>query len=116
MEKNAYILTKEGRVFNQDGIDYVLGIIRNRIQYEGIVDIRQGAVYNNKEALRKLISKEPENSYIFVSFEGNVFTIWAPEDIEVVIEALGEPEFEDLTSWETMMKIIKNKKSDENNE
>ena len=103
--KRAYIITKEGRAFNRDGIDRVLNIIRTIIKYEGEIEICQGQIFNEKEALYNMIHKHPEDNYIFVSYN-NLYAIYNQKDIEKTINNLKEPECENMTTWEMLTDMI----------
>lgn len=108
MIKNAYIITKNGRKFNQEGIDHVLNTIRTEFNDTSQIYINQGQMFNDKKILSDSISKNPENNYIIVSTSTNIIFIHHINDIKKAIDFLNEPEYKDLTTWEVLTDIINN--------
>ena len=108
MIKNAYIITKEGRKFNQKGIDYVLDTIRTKFNDTSEIYINQGKVFNDKKVLSDLISKNPEVNYIVVAQNPGTALIHDVDDIKKAIYFLNQPEYKNSTVWEVLTDIIKN--------
>ena len=108
MIKNAYIITKEGRKYNKEGIDHVLNTIRTEFNDMSQIYINQGQIFNDKKVLSDLIAKNPEDNYIVVSTNPGMVFIHNTDDIKKAINFLNEPEYKNLTVWEVLTDIINN--------
>lgn len=93
----VYILTKEGRAYNEKGIRFVVDEMKNEygIDKEDLI-IAEGALYNDAKLLgRQLL--ENDESYIFVSRVEGVSSLgseWTKGFGEKLLDS------KDLTSWE----------------
>ena len=65
----AYILTEEGRAYTQEGVDFVLDLIRNKFKDHSEVNLSQGMLYNTPSVLSKALHKNTNTSYVFVSHD-----------------------------------------------
>lgn len=108
MIKNAYIITKNGRKFNQEGINRVLNTIRTKLNDTSQIYINQGQTFNDKKVLSDLISENPEDNYIIVSTNPGMVFIHNTDDIKKAIDFLKEPEYKNSTVWEVLTDIINN--------
>ena len=102
----AYILTEEGRTYTQQGVDYVLGQIRNTFKDHDDVTFHQGALYNKPGMLAASLSRDPEHSYVFVSHDKGIEILYDIDDIHQFISLLDDANSVDETAWSIIMKAL----------
>lgn len=96
--KNIYILTETGAAYNDEGVAYVLDIVRNKY-HETAPDlsVNMGALYNDPKFMAKELADNPD-SYIFVSTAQDIVGIHTPEGTGALIKNIkNHPE---VTVWE----------------
>ena len=107
MNKNAYILTEKGKVYNEEGLQFLLdGIRNNRSDYADIT-FCQGQLYNNPQYLAKDL-KNNLNAYVFISHAKGIEMLYN-DNIQTLITNLESNP--NMTSWEIAMAPNKKKKS-----
>ncbi len=93
----VYILTKEGREYSDDGIDYICNRMKSLHNIEkNDINILQGGVLNDVQFLAKDIV-EQDGAYIFVSRPDAIFDL-NPDHAKEFAERLMHAE--NMTSWE----------------
>ena len=102
----AYILTEEGRAYNQKGIEFVRNQIRTTFNDTSELNIAQGKIYNSPETLVKFLNKDPEHTYVFVSHANGIETLHETNDIRRFIALLNDTTDKDETSWSIIMKAL----------
>lgn len=102
----AYILTEEGRAYTQEGVDFVLDLIRNKFKDHSEVTLSQGMLYNTPSVLSKALYKNTNTSYVFVSHDKGIETLHDTEDIKRFIALLEDPNNAHKTSWSIIMKAL----------
>ena len=102
----AYILTEEGRAYTQEGVDFVLDLIRNKFKDHSEVTLSQGMLYNTPSVLSKALHKNTSTSYVFVSHDKGLETLYDTEDIKRFITLLEDPNDANETSWSIIMKAL----------
>jgi len=103
---HAYILTEEGRAYSQEGIDYVLNMIRTTFNDLSEVIIEQGARYNNTGVLAGELSRDPENTYVFVSHAKGLEVLYDSDDIDRFTALLNDPANSEKTSWSVIVEAL----------
>lgn len=86
MTKHAYILTKEGREYSDEGIALIMSVLRNRVGETADITLCQGALYNDPKFLEKELLSHP-NAYVFISSSKGIDLI-CNENIGVLIQNL----------------------------
>lgn len=102
----AYILTEEGRAYSQEGIEFVTGQIRNRLNDHTEVTLHQGGIYNKPGVLAGFLARDPEHSYVFVSHDKGIEILHENEDIHQFIALLDHADNATDTSWSIIMKAL----------
>ena len=102
MFKSAYILTKNGNEYSDEGIQFLLNIIRNEKQDYSNILLYQGQLYNDPAFFAKELRKNPD-SYVFISHAHGIELI-GNTNIPILIENLeANPE---QSSWYTALEPI----------
>ena len=103
---NVYILTEEGRVYNEEGVRYVLDQIRNTFHDTSDVNLEEGALYNSPDVLAKYLNEDPEHSYVFVSHNKGLEILYDINDIKRFLGLLEDRDNANETSWSIIMKAL----------
>lgn len=101
---NCYILTKEGKTYNEDGKQYVLNHLRTKHDINTNVVLLSGAELNDPATLRKFIEDDRDSAFIVVSSKDSI-TFVPNSSMGKVINALKEAPSHNHSSWETLMYI-----------
>lgn len=104
----VYILTREGRAYNQKGIAFILNEIREKYNDHDKITIQEGAFYNQPKLLSNQLNKNPDQSYVFVSHAKGIEVLHIENDIRQFAELLkyhAETKT-GKTSWEIVMKAL----------
>ena len=102
---NVYIITKEGKEYNPEGIAHIMTRIRKDHNDESEINIMQGQIINNPNVLADFLNDDPKNSYIFVSHNKGIDLIHTNDDIHATIDLLKDKK---ATSWSILMHAIGN--------
>ena len=102
----VYILTEEGRAYNQEGIDFVLGQIRGKFDDHTDVSVNEGALYNDPDVLARFLRKNPEHSYVFISHANGLEIMYDVDDINRFAGLLENASDPEETSWSLIMKEL----------
>ena len=93
----AVILTRNGTDYSDEGKDYVANHLRDN-HNAGQITLYGGKTYNKPSALKDLIEKNLENTYVILSLTEDIYFI-PPENNENIVYELERHEAE-KTSWE----------------
>ena len=99
---NVYILTKEGRAYSTEGLEYLTKYIADNLNITDNLWFCQGTAYNEPENLIKALKREPTKSVIVLSTNKNIITIADADDIKNVMKILTDNS--DKSCWETLTK------------
>lgn len=101
---NVYILTKEGRVYSDEGIEIVQTMLAERHNISEEMIFHQGAEFNKPEFLIECLTKNPDVA-IVISIQGGTYTvIGEKEHLNTTIPLLKNHPNE--TCWETILGAI----------
>ena len=103
---NVYILTKENRKYNEDGIKYILDKMRNHYHDYSDINIAEGPLYNDPSVLCQFLKDDVENSYVFISYATGIATLYTENDINHFIDILENNTDENTTSWLIIMSAL----------
>lgn len=103
---NVYILTEEGRTYNEEGTKYVLNQIRTTFNDQSDVNLSEGMLYNKPDVLTRFLKKDPEHSYVFISHDRGLEIMYDVDDIKRFVGLLEDPDNENETSWSIIMKAL----------
>lgn len=112
---NVYILTEEGRAYSDEGIQFVLKMLREEMNCNKEITICQGQIYNNIPFLVNELEK-PVDSYIIISTEKMIGAI-QPEQIKNFIQNLKN--YPEASAWEVAregLHIFYDEQKEKNNE
>lgn len=100
MTTQVYIITREGRAYNDKGLHYVGSVMKEQYNVDfNDIEFNSGTAFNRPQTLAAQLKKH-ENAYIVLSTARN--TIFIPKDCnETTIENLTNNP--DMTSWEILM-------------
>lgn len=101
-----YILTEEGRAYSRDGIDFVLGMVRETFNDDADVTINEGMLYNQPAVLAECLGKQPDRAYVFVSHADGIEVMRDVDDVNRFVGLLNDPDNADETSWSIIMKAL----------
>ena len=93
----AVILTRNGTEYSDEEKDFAANHLRNA-HNAGQVILLGGKIYNKPSALKDLIEKNLENTYVILSLTEDIYFI-PPENNENIVYELERHEAE-KTSWE----------------
>ena len=99
----VFIISKEGKSYNPEGIQYVKDSIEERFDIHSDLAIYTGIALNNTNVLVKFIEENP-NSYIVLSTREQV--VFLPKQVNQDI-CLDLRDYPDESSWELLMKMCR---------
>ena len=100
MATQVYIITKEGRAYNDDGLHYVGGVMKKEFGVDfNDIEFNSGAAFNKPELLARQLEKH-EDAYLVVSTSDDVIFIPKTVNPQIVNNLRENPE---ETSWRILV-------------
>ena len=103
---NVYIVTKQGKTYNDEGVEYVLDCIRNTFHDYSDVHLFEGPLHNTPSVLADFLKDDPGHSYVFISHNKGIEIMYRPDSINRYIEILEANTDENETSWTLIMEAL----------
>ena len=97
---NVYILTKEGRTYSTEGLNYVKNQIETNYNITDELLFNQGAVHNNATQFVETLKNEKTTPVIALSTNDGIAIFTGEHNINTAITHLTENP--NTSSWETL--------------
>lgn len=98
---HAYILTEEGREYNDKGHQFIEDMLRKNHNVKDEILFTEGAEYNKAYRLKKELQNN-DNCFVIVSTGTNIFCLY-DENIQAFCNALAANPT--VSSWKTAVNI-----------
>ena len=101
MSTQVYIITKEGRVYSDEGLRYVGSVMKRKFNVDFFdIEFNAGKAFNRPTLLARQLEKH-EDAYVVISTAEGIIFLPKSENETICFNLRENP---DKTSWEILMR------------